>query len=139
MKTIGFTGTRDGMTFLQKQNIEDRLSVLLEKNDIRVIHGDCLGADSDFDTIAKKLGLPRGIFPCDISNMRAKCDLRGAKCIKPPMNPLDRNKIIVDKADIMFACPKGMKEDQSGGTWHTIIYTRQIKKNLEIFWPSEIF
>lgn len=142
MKTIGFTGTREGMTALQKENIFYKLDEFVSKcgiNGIRIIHGDCVGSDADFDDIAKKLGIPRGIFPCNIQNMRAKCDLRGAKCIKEPMPPLERNKIIVDRSDIMFACPKDMKEGKVGGTWYTIRYTREIKKNLEIFWPSEIF
>ena len=45
---IGFTGTRKGLTPIQKEEIK----LILDKYDnIIVSHGDCIGSDTDFHNL----------------------------------------------------------------------------------------
>ena len=49
--TIGFTGTRKGLRIDQ---IESIIKVFDLYTDITVIHGDCVGADTDFHNTCLK-------------------------------------------------------------------------------------
>jgi hypothetical protein len=135
---VGFTGTRSGMTDYQKALIKKELeSAWANHPDLMVIHGDCIGADADFDEIAMNLGIPREIFPCHLSSMRAWRNKYGAICTREPIAPLKRNERIVEAVDILIAAPYSSEEQVRSGTWHTIRYARKIKKQHLIFWPSD--
>lgn len=139
--TIGFTGTQVGMTADQKSNVKTLLESVMknlpEDQTLRVVHGDCVGADKDFDDIAVSLGLSRLTYPCNLDNKRAHTERAGAKEAHPPIDPLKRNKLIVEVADAMVATPKSSTEELRSGTWATIRYTRKQNKQLFIFHPGE--
>jgi hypothetical protein len=133
---VGFTGTRSGMTNFQKELVKKELQTIwLQHPDLLVIHGDCIGADADFDEIAMNLGIPREIFPCHLMNMRARRDKLGAVCTREPVAPLKRNQRIVDEVDILFVAPYSSEEQVRSGTWFTVRYARKINKPHSIFWP----
>ena len=138
---IGFTGTRDGMTEAQKKSVK----YLLETNRPEcVIHGDCVGADADFDRIAASLNIDRYIFPSNINDLRAHCEKLGAKSIfenhvNEPMPPLIRNGSIVQNADLIIACPKETKEITRSGTWSTIRKARAVHAHVFIIYPDGFY
>lgn len=117
---IGFTGTRDGMTEAQRFSTQRVLERCVVKFGPLVGHGDCLGADDEFDRIAADLGCVRHIFPANIESMRAHCELRGAIEITHPMPPLRRNVWFVDRSVVLIGCPKEYREAVRSGTWFTI-------------------
>lgn len=136
MIIVGFTGTRSGMSHAQRLAVLDALHGLIQIHglaNVKVIHGDCIGADEHFDFIAAQLGIQREIYPCTIEHMRAHCEREGAVCLRLPIAPLKRNEEIVKAVDIMFATPYSPVEEQRSGTWFTIRYARKMNKPLTIF------
>lgn len=133
--TIGFTGTQIGMSDNQFLAVRKYLETILTMglDNVRVIHGDCVGADLEFDTLASLLNIERLIYPCLITSKRAFCGQRGAIEAHPPIDPLERNRLIVDAADVMLATPKELKEELRSGTWATIRYARKQNKLIEVF------
>jgi len=126
----GFTGTRAGMNQKQK----DLVKVFLEMHTpSAVIHGDCVGADKDFDDICAGLGIVRYCCPSDLTTQRAFTD---AVLLQPPKPPLERNHDIVDGVDELFACPKEMNEVKRSGTWATVRYAQRQGKTIYIFYPD---
>lgn len=121
---VGFTGTRNGMTIQQKGQVTIELQLLLvEKGIGNVVHGDCIGADEDFDRICWGLNIPRHIRPCTYEDMRAHCEKNGAKVIAEPINPMARNRAIIADCDVLIACPPNSTPIKRGsGTWATIRY-----------------
>ena len=127
---ISFTGTRMGMTNEQKHKFENLITNL---SGTTLIHGDCIGADTDAHNIADKMGLINHIRPCTITQCRAHCK---GKILAHPKNPLVRNKDIVNDGEILIATPETMEETKRGGTWHTIRYARNNNKPYIIIWPD---
>ena len=128
MKTLGFTGTRNGMTPAQKATV--RTLLYTERPDF-CVHGDCIGADEDFDTICSLSNIPRGIRPCTFENMRAYCDEKGAEVLSEPINPMQRNRDIIAQVDVLIGCPPNYIMLPRGGTWATIRYG--LKKGIPVY------
>lgn len=129
---LGFTGTRNGMTERQKEVVEALVRTL---NPDCAVHGDCVGADTDFHAIvnrvkpdARTIGYP--------STLVAQRAYNSLTLVHDPLPPLDRNWLIVDASDRMIACPHGHEEEQRSGTWATVRYARKQMKPLIIVWPD---
>ena len=124
--TIGFTGTREGMTREQKIFVRNLLSQA-EKG-VHFLHGACVGADMEADAIAEGVGLRRLMMPSDIPSMTAPCT--GATPVRDPAPPLKRNRQIVQwckgsRHAILLAAPKTAREERRSGTWYTVRYARR--------------
>lgn len=131
---IGFTGTHQGMTLVQKKSVTKilkNISVILE-----VHHGDCIGADEDFHNICVYLNIPIIIHPPIKDKARAFC--KNYYQIREPKDYIVRNHDIVDETDLLIACPKGFKEELRSGTWTTVRYARKVKRRELIIYPYEI-
>lgn len=128
---IGFTGTRSGLTELQKQNITNLLNNYTHL-DITVHHGDCVGADKDFHELCRKLSkdIKIVIHPPNDNKLRAFCD---SVYIEKPKSYLKRNKDIVNSSNILIACPYSKTEQFRSGTWSTIRYAKKINMLIYIF------
>lgn len=132
---VGFTGTQEGMTDLQRGTVERFLRAW---HVLAFEHGDCIGSDEQADEIAVRIGLCRVLRPCTIESKRAHCDkAHGGRVLKvyDPIAPLARNDLIVRDAHIMLATPKG-SETLRSGTWATIRRARAARKHLIIIYPS---
>lgn len=128
---MGFTGTRKGMTDGQKTTFSKLLN---ELKPTHFVHGDCIGADADAHDAAIKAGVSVRIRPSTLTKQRAYVE--GYDVEFPPKPPLERNKDIVNDANIMVACPSGYEEELRSGTWSTIRYSRRLNKPLIIVWPD---
>lgn len=135
-KNIGFTGTQSGMTQAQKNTVARLLECLPDM--VRCfVHGDCRGADSEADDIARRASFAVILRPCTITQKRAHCEVRqGFDVLHDPKPPLDRNRDIVDSTCALIAAPKEMTETLRSGTWSTIRYCRRQGKPLYIVWPD---
>jgi len=132
---IGFTGTRKGMTKYQKDKFRFILKKLKTGHHGTFHHGDCVGADDDANSIVKKKTLLRVLIHPPISNKyRAFCSNPSFNYPKKPY--LVRNKHIVNRCDILVACPEG-KETLRSGTWSTIRYAFKTGKPTIIIPPNE--
>lgn len=121
MTSIGFTGTRHGLTQLQQSTLQE---VLLSLRPRFFHHGACVGADAEAHALVRRLHpYPTCVvtqWPCsEKGSMRAWLD---ADITMPLMAPLKRNKVIVHSVEILVACPQTADEMLRSGTWSTIRY-----------------
>lgn len=128
MITIGFTGTRHGMNKKQHDAIIEYLDIRISSI-IEAHHGDCLGADAQFDSIAKHRGITRIIHPPKDSKYRAYCE---GEVILAPKEYLDRNMDIAIACTVLVATPLESNEQLRSGTWSTIRYARKMNKEVII-------
>ena len=126
--SIGFTGTEQGMTELQKVGLANYLRQY--RGDFH--HGDCIGADEEAHQIVKKLNYIIVIHPPTNPKKRAFCE-RGT--VLPAKEYLIRNKNIVYSSDILVAAPKERKEIVRSGVWATVRFARKIGNKVKIIYP----
>jgi hypothetical protein len=99
-------------------------------------HGACVGADADAVSCCQNYTTASIIaHPCNLTKCVSVPSLRASNHAHGEKPPLDRNRDIVDAADILVACTKGSEELRSG-TWSTIRYARKCGKPIVIFWPD---
>jgi len=130
---LGFTGTRDGMTDVQRERVAQ---FLMDKKPEIVLHGDCIGADSQFHDSVLLLPWPTWIetFPCDLPKFRAR---RKADVVHPVERPKKRNWDIVRSCDQLLAAPKAeAAKSPRSGTWQTIRLALSAKKTVYVVWPD---
>lgn len=127
---VGFTGTREGMTPLQKTSLR-KLFIDLIASELH--HGDCVGADAEAHAIAQELGLRIIIHPPIDQSHRAFCE--GAHEIRIPKKHFARNRDIVDETTYLTSASVTPHPLEHGGTWYTINYGRK-KKDVYVVWPA---
>lgn len=118
--SIGFTGTRDGMTAAQKLALEEYLDMFLFKEPwgAEFNHGAADGADNEASLIAVTLGYKEKPFPAGD-------------------DPLVRDRSIVHNSDFMLATTKNNCNIYRGsGTWYTIRYTNTKRLPGITIWPD---
>jgi hypothetical protein len=133
---VGFTGTRSGMTPAQAEAVDALLARLAAADPTRPLcglHGDCLGADADFDAICKRRRIPVKLRPSSLPDMRARCD---SEAIAEPRPPLSRNREIVADSDVLIACPFSGAEIVRSGVWATIRAMRRHRRPIYVVAPD---
>lgn len=143
---VGFTGTRHGMTVPQYIRATDYLRFDLGGQVVdRIHHGCCLGADAEFvlGVIRARVGATPDrqwaelhAHPSNLRGMTCEDTLAHSAVQYAPTDPLERNRIIVTKCDLLIACPQYRTEEQRSGTWSTIRYARKIGRRHVIVWPD---
>lgn len=131
---IGFTGTHKGMTRHQKDMT--KLVLIFHKYSggiDEVHHGDCIGADDEFNTIAGEHQLKRVAHPASDTPGKRAHGLY--ETVLPAKPALTRNHNIVDAVGIMIATPKEHREVLRSGTWATIRYARKKGTMLHLIYP----
>lgn len=131
---LAFTGTRQGLTKKQTENLKNFLE--RGKKKIKLcLHGDCLGADEQFHNLV------RNILDCQIwsywvpGKWNAEKHKDSDKNFKRK-NYLQRNREMVVHADLIIGFPKENKIANRGGTWYTISYAKVYDKRVGIFYPD---
>lgn len=136
MRTLGFTGSRKGLTQSQKDSFL-AAAVMFTPDILR--HGDCVGADAwaheFFATCKQQNGRPIIlIHPANMPRLRAYCQ---GDVVYDPKPPLERNHDIVDQCDGLLACPEGPEDRYPrSGTWATVRYAVRQNKPVVIIYPS---
>lgn len=136
---IGFTGTQNGMTPIQCQHVYH--IILSTMGDFIAHHGDCTGADAQFDSIVKCFGRCRGIvyhIP-DNDSKRAFCMKNvppHLSDVRQPKPYLERNKDIVNECLFLIATPKEEAMQVRSGTWSTYRYAAEQKKPRHLVLPN---
>lgn len=119
------------MTNEQKISIKALLS---ELGSPFVHHGDCKGADEDFNLIAMELQLKIIIHPPEDTKFRAYCS--GSGFVESAKGYLERNKDIVNSSILLIAAPGGTKELVRSGTWSTVRYARKWGVGVVLVYPN---
>jgi hypothetical protein len=130
--TVGFTGSRYGMTEWQ----ELELILFCASNTegpITFLHGDCIGADEQAARIFRAAGAYTEGYPGHIPQYRANFP---SDFTHEPQNTLVRNRIIVDRSELMIATPYSYSFKPGSGTWMTINYAVSTEKPLQVLYPD---
>lgn len=137
--SIGFTGTRLGMTRPQMRAVTEYLGHALLVHDtadpdtVAVHHGDCTGSDAQFHVMATVLSCWTVIHPPVLSQMRAFCE---GDETRPPLNYLARDRAIVAESGELLATPDTAIWKPKSGTWTTIGYGVQAGHPVRVFLPD---
>lgn len=143
---LGFTGTRKGITAAQSRMLRETLADPLMET-ARVLHGGAIGADTEFDQIVSAVfefvhydfpedGIVCEVYPATVDRFSFwRWRDHDSRFVHSPMEPLKRNRIIVNRSDRMIATPSEDDEQPRGGTWSTIRYTLRIGKPIVIISP----
>lgn len=126
---VGFSGTQNGMSLAQWHAVE---KLLKDAEPVYAHHGDCIGADENFNTIARELEIWTWGHPPLNSSKRAYCHV---DVQNDPEEYLDRNKTIVNASNWLIFTPEGPEKLRSG-TWSTVRYARSLGKLGFIVWPN---
>ena len=121
---IGFTGTKNGLTFIQKQTVKWVLTYIHDKyNDSFLLyfrHGECVGADEQSHLLALNIGYQIIIHPPIKEKYKSeKCNEYFSKL--KAKGYLERDRRIVETSQLLIACPKDDNRI-GGGTCYTINY-----------------
>jgi hypothetical protein len=142
MKSIGFTGSREGLANPQQQALVGLLAAFIMEQAAttpdaapQFHHGDCVGADALSGDAAHHAGYEIHIHPPSIGTLRAYCANRYPAKVYDTFPYLVRNRNIVDSTDILLATPNGPETTRSG-TWSTIRYARKKSKEIWIVHPD---
>ena len=137
---IGFTGTRKGMTDIQKKTLihelagyKDWIKKLKEHH-----NGMCKGSDKEFYYILRKeLGYSGKVIfhPSNLKGTTFNLFCHGQDMILLEKPSLERNHDIVNSVKVMFATPDGQERVRSG-TWATIRYAKKKKVETYIIYPD---
>jgi hypothetical protein len=138
----GFTGTREGLSAFQRENL---FNFLTASRPYGLHHGDCVGADEEAHGIASMLSIPVVVHPPSSKKFRAFCGKKKGMLPQPLVSwhhckpYLERNRNIVDSATYLIACPKENQRPQAmgGGTWYTVDYAlKQVVSPVYLFYPD---
>ena len=122
---VGFTGTREGMS----QNQKEQLVLKLQELGVTEFHhGDCAGADEQAHEIVREFfpAVKVVVHPPLSSYLRANCT--GDSC-REPADYLERDRRIVDETDCLIGTPLSDTPTKSG-SWYTINYARKKFKSV---------
>lgn len=125
---VSFTGTRQGMSFVQRQQFEE----WLKANGANVslfVHGGCVGADIEAHS-AVRYHFGKKIFITCLPSDSAKTSRVPRDCghVGEPKSPRIRDRDIVDLGDnLLIAAPLTDAEVVRSGTWTTVRYARKKK------------
>lgn len=128
---VGFTGTRQGMTYKQFSAFIDLIACL---HPDEFHHGDCVGADEQAGNFVAADTATHVVIhpPQEIGKNRAWCV---GHEFRDPLPYLARNHKIVDETDLLIATPKTRGEELRSGTWATIRYARRKGRPVRILFP----
>jgi hypothetical protein len=121
---VGFTGTQEGMSKGQKDDLRELLIQLFVPG-VEFHHGDCIGADTQAASIARELKYKIVAHPPQDTKKQAFHDSDEHRI---PMPYLDRNANIVTETHILLAAPRTNVRPKSlrgSGTWWTIVFAEK--------------
>jgi len=136
-KSVGFTGTKNGMTDSQKFELVEYLRYLKAQGYTEFRHGDCIGADAQAAGLAKQIGfilICHPGHPKDKDNTMYRAFTKFNDEVRESKPFIARDHDIVDETERMIATPAGEEQVRSG-TWTTIRYAKKKGREVRIIMP----
>lgn len=134
---LGFTGTRNGLTTEQECVLRDAtVSEICKPSWFR--HGSCKGADVQAARIMRERFKDTIVIIAHPGPIDDQCqEDSGVDDFKDvPKTHFARNRDIVNKSDLLLACPGYATWQKRGGTFYTMDYALQKKKMVIVIWPN---
>ena len=123
---IGFTGTRQGMTEAQFDQVAKLLKTLLSEEPCSFHFGMCIGADCEAAELAYELGCTiiahPGYYSKNPSWRGSRGNFQHNHIILEEKPFLIRDQDIVDASTVLVATPAQSTEIRRSGTWTTVRY-----------------
>jgi hypothetical protein len=133
---IGFTGTRTGMTEVQKRRLAEMFRTL---RPLELHHGDCVGADDEAANISQTAcELPPDIHCHPPINESNRAFNRWSKVTHERKTYLERNRRIIDRTDVLIAAAVSKPLPETGGTRYTVDYAQKRGRPVCVIWPDGI-
>jgi len=129
---IGFTGTHLGMSVRQKALVEMHLLEQFKPEMNWLMHGDCIGADAEAASIARRVGYGIWVFP-PINEYRRAFTIADRR--EDPADYIDRDRNIVDNCEILLVTPHTNYEMIRSGTWATYRYAKSLDRKIVLVYP----
>lgn len=131
---IGFTGTRHGMTYHQRQTTAALLKLAMVTHErsralgpaaprqrLTFHHGMCVGSDEQAHELAVDYGYLAVGHPASDLPPEVRGSFKDVWSVQVALPALDRDAIIADQP-ILIATPHTFNEVRRSGTWSTIRY-----------------
>lgn len=131
LSDLGVTATRRGLTPLQ-----DNMAALVMESfskPVVVHHGDCIGGDAALHDIAVRRGFTIEIHPPENDRLRA---FKPAAVMHPPLPYLARNRTIVNRCQVLLACPGEAEYRIKSGTWFAVKYALEVGRYVILVTPD---
>lgn len=132
---LAFTGSREGVTAAQGRTLHRLLRLLFGQGYRRMHNGCAIGADEVAALLARQTGYDVWGFPSDRPDQVSAAACEACVLLHPPAEPLGRNRLMVDGAILLVACPAGAEVMRSG-TWSTVRYARRLGKVVWLCQPD---
>lgn len=132
-KVVTVTGTRRGAT---QHQLNGLVSAWRKDRPDLMLNGSCKGVDAQASLEARDLGILFELYPAFEIGTATRADIKGAVMVHPIQPPLVRNKIMVNRCELVYALPGEMHEVQRSGTWHAIRYARSQDRPIVIIFPD---
>jgi len=132
---LGFSGTRHGMTQRQRNVFTNYIK---RERPTILDHGGCIGGDAQAHAITRyvlRLACLVNVWPTD-GEWCARIPESEGVVVHDPMPPLDRNRVIVNRVDVMFIAPLTAFEQIRSGTWATYRYARTVGRQVIVCTPE---
>lgn len=139
MINLGFSGSRRGMSSLQKQAFQKVVNDLQVAKGIgKFHHGDCVGADAEAHAFVRNRGIFIIVHPPENATNRAYCV---GNEVRPSYDYSTRNRHIVEETDRLIATPLMTEHEQrqsgfGSGTWHAVNFARRCGKQVMVLLPD---
>jgi hypothetical protein len=140
VKSIGFTGTRNGMTAAQFDTLTRLLNAMLDgrpHKSVQFHHGDCIGADEQAASAAWGRNAFIVCHPPEDEKLRAFSpyihETRERK------SHLASNRDIVNECDVLIGTPPYqaiIAKETKGGTAYTVNYAVKMGKPALVVYPD---
>jgi len=120
IRKLGFTGTRNGLSYDQRRAI---IRLLKAEPPDKAAHGDCIGADAEFHELVRELcpDCEIHVWPSLYEGLRAH---KKGDVMYEPGPAGDRDKLIVKFCNYFIGCPPTDFEVQRSGSWQTLRMAR---------------
>lgn len=119
VKSVGVTGTRKGLTRAQVETAWEELRTQRLNGATELHHGAAVGADMDVAARAQVAGFRLVAHP-----------------VRAGRSPLERNREIVAASDVLYAFPKGQRQELRSGTWATVRAAVNSGVPVVVVWPD---
>ena len=129
MIKLGFTGSRHGMSQHQQEQFALAISSL---ELLEFHHGDCEGADAQAHDIIRLFSPDTRIIVHPPLSDYLRAYKSGDQSLEP-LPYLERDRMIVDSTDMLFATPQTDSYQPKSGTWFTIRYAGVKQKPCTVF------
>lgn len=138
--SIGVTGTRQGAT---KQQLRVLMGTLLQyyryrTDPIEFHHGACIGVDLQAALIGSALRFHITAHPPDSYKYLSRLSLSISQTVLPELSYLERDRVIVDKSDLLIALPNTSTPVSRSGTWYTYNYALAQSKTTMLILPDGV-